>query len=271
MEAIPAVLTIAGSDSGGGAGIQADLKTFASLGVYGTCAVTALTAQNTLGVQGILEVDPEFVSAQIHSVMSDIAVKAVKTGMLANAGIISRIARDLRYFKPVNIVVDPVMAAGSGDRLLRPDAVRTMVSELFPLAYVVTPNLYEAGELAGLVIKDVEGMQEAARRIHDFGPRYVVVKGGHLEGRPADVLYDGAGIFVFENDRYETPHTHGTGCTFASAIAAGLAKNLGVYDAVAQAKDYVTGALREGLAIGKGHGPVHHFFELYRLAGMRFG
>jgi hydroxymethylpyrimidine/phosphomethylpyrimidine kinase len=271
MEAIPAVLTIAGSDSGGGAGIQADLKTFASLGVYGTCAVTALTAQNTLGVQGILEVDPEFVSAQIHSVMSDIAVKAVKTGMLANAGIISRIARDLRYFKPVNIVVDPVMAAGSGDRLLRPDAVRTMVSELFPLAYVVTPNLYEAGEIAGLVIKDVEGMQEAARRIHDFGPRYVVVKGGHLEGRPADVLYDGAGIFVFENDRYETPHTHGTGCTFASAIAAGLAKNLGVYDAVAQAKDYVTGALREGLAIGKGHGPVHHFFELYRLAGMRFG
>jgi hydroxymethylpyrimidine/phosphomethylpyrimidine kinase len=270
MEKIPTALTIAGSDPGGGAGIQADLKTFAALGVYGTCAVTALTAQNTTGVQGILETDPEFVSAQIHSVLSDIAVHAVKTGMLANAGIISRVARDLRYFGPANIVVDPVMSAGSGESLLHPDAVQTMVRELFPLAEVVTPNLHEAGELAGLEIHDIEGMREAARRIHDLGPRHVVVKGGHLEGRPADVLYDGAGFFVFESDRHETPHTHGTGCTFASAIAAGLAKNLTVHDAVAQAKEYVKRAIQEGLARGRGHGPLHHFFGLYRMTGLRF-
>ncbi|OHD71173.1 MAG: bifunctional hydroxymethylpyrimidine kinase/phosphomethylpyrimidine kinase [Spirochaetes bacterium RBG_16_49_21] len=271
MENIPKALTIAGSDSSGGAGIQADLKTFAARGVYGMSVVTALTAQNTVGVQGILELDPGFVSAQIHSVLTDIAADAVKTGMLANADIISQVARDLRYFDLRNVVVDPVMVAKSGDRLLRPEAIQVMIRELFPLAEVVTPNLHEAEKLTGLVIRDGEAMKEAARRLYDLGPRHVVVKGGHLTGRPMDILYNGTDFFAFENVRYETPHTHGTGCTFASAIAAGLAKNLSVYDAVAQAKDYVTGAIREGLAIGKGHGPVHHFFELYRLAGIRLG
>jgi hydroxymethylpyrimidine/phosphomethylpyrimidine kinase len=271
MEHIPRALTIAGSDSGGGAGIQADLKTFSALGVYGMSAITALTAQNTVGVQAILEVDPAFVSSQIHSVLTDIGADAVKTGMLANADIIAQVARDLRHFKVGNIVVDPVMVAKSGDRLLREEAIQAMVRELFPLAEVVTPNLHEASALVGLEIDEPEGMKEAARRLHAFGPRFVVVKGGHLEGSPMDLLYDGRDFFPFDNVRYDTPHTHGTGCTFASAIAAGLARGLGVLDAVRQAKDYITGGIRQGLPIGGGHGPVHHFHELYRLAGIQWG
>jgi hydroxymethylpyrimidine/phosphomethylpyrimidine kinase len=271
MEGIPKALTIAGSDSGGGAGIQADLKTFSALGVYGMSAITALTAQNTVGVQSILELDPAFVSSQIHSVLTDIGADAVKTGMLANADIIVQVARDIRHFKLRNVVVDPVMVAKSGDRLLREEAIQAIVRELFPLAEVVTPNLHEASALTGLDVDDSEGMKEAARRLHSFGPRFVVVKGGHLTGRPMDLLYDGTDFFPFENLRHDTPHTHGTGCTFASAIAAGLARQLNVLDAVRQAKDYITGAIREGLAIGRGHGPVHHFYELYRLAGIRWG
>ena len=270
MEHIPRALTIAGSDSGGGAGIQADIKTFSALGVYGMSAVTALTAQNTVGVQAILEVDPEFVSSQIHSVLTDIGTDAVKTGMLANAEIIAQVARDLRHFKVGNIVVDPVMVAKSGDRLLREEAIQAMVRELFPLAEVVTPNLHEAAALTGLEIEEPEGMKEAARRLHGFGPRFVVVKGGHLAGSPMDLLYDGRDFFPLENVRHDTPHTHGTGCTFASAIAAGLARGLGVLDAVRRAKDYITGAIRQGLPIGGGHGPVHHFHELYRLAGIQW-
>ncbi len=270
MTNIPRALTIAGSDSGGGAGIQADLKTFSALGVYGMSAITALTAQNTVGVQSILELDPAFVSSQIHSVLTDIGTDAVKTGMLANADIIAQVARDIRHFNLRNVVVDPVMVAKSGDRLLREEAIQAMVQELFPLAEVVTPNLHEASALAGLEIGDAAGMKEAARRLHGFGPRFVVVKGGHLAGSPMDLLYDGTDFFPFENVRHETPHTHGTGCTFASAIAAGLARNLTMHDAVQKAKEYITGAIREGLAIGSGHGPVHHFYELYRLAGIHW-
>lgn len=270
MEHIPRALTIAGSDSGGGAGIQADLKTFSALGVYGMSAVTALTAQNTVGVQAILEVDPAFVSSQIHSVLTDIGADAVKTGMLANAEIIAQVARDLRHFKAGNIVVDPVMVAKSGDRLLREEAIQAMVRDLFPLAEVVTPNLHEASALTGLEIDEPEGMKEAARRLHAFGPRFVVVKGGHLAGSPMDLLFDGKDFFPFENVRHDTPHTHGTGCTFASAIAAGLARGIGVLDAVRQAKSYITAAIRQGLPIGGGHGPVHHFHELYRLAGIQW-
>ncbi|MHC1741631.1 MAG: bifunctional hydroxymethylpyrimidine kinase/phosphomethylpyrimidine kinase [Syntrophobacteraceae bacterium] len=267
---IPKALTIAGSDSGGGAGIQADLKTFAALGVYGMSAVTALTAQNTVGVHGVHEMDPDFVSAQIHAVVGDIGVDAVKTGMLANAPIIERVAEDIRKLGISTLVVDPVMVAKSGDPLLRRDAVQTLARELLPLALVVTPNLHEASELAQLDVADSSSMRTAARKIHDLGPRFVVIKGGHLPGRPMDLLYDGREFIEMSNMRHDTPHTHGTGCTFASAIAAGLARGLETVDAVKQAKDYITGAIREGLAIGRGHGPVHHFHALYRGTPYQF-
>jgi hydroxymethylpyrimidine/phosphomethylpyrimidine kinase len=264
---IPRALTIAGSDSGGGAGIQADLKTFAAFGVYGMSAITALTAQNTMGVQAVVELEVEFISAQIQSVVLDIGVDAVKTGMLSSAPIISRVAGDLRRLGIEKLVVDPVMVAKSGDRLLRPDAVEVMITELFPLALVVTPNLHEASALTGLKVENLEGMKKAAVRLKEFGPRYVIVKGGHLEGSPLDLLFDGSGFKEYSTIRHQTPHTHGTGCTYASAIAAGLARGFTVEQAVKQAKDYITGAIEKGLAIGKGRGPVHHFFDLYRLAG----
>lgn len=270
MLKIPRAMTVAGSDSGGGAGIQADLKTFSALGVYGMSAIAALTAQNTLGVRGIVEIDPDFVSMQIRAVVEDIGVDAVKTGMLSSAAIVSRVARDFRELGIEKIVVDPVMVAKSGDRLLRQEAIDTVVRELLPLAMVVTPNLHEAAALTGLEVNDRAGMEEAARRIRDFGPRCVVVKGGHLAGTPMDLLYDGSRFVEFVNRRYATPHTHGTGCTFASAIAAGLAKGLTTEDAVAEAKEYITGAISRGLAIGGGHGPVHHFFDLYSKAGIDF-
>ena len=268
---IPKALTIAGSDSSGGAGIQADLKTFAALGVYGMSAITALTAQNTIGVQSIVELDPDFVSAQIHSVVTDIGVDAVKTGMLSNAAIVSRVARDLTWLRIEKVVVDPVMVAKSGDRLLRQDAVDALVRELLPLALVVTPNLSEAAALIGSgSVGNVEEMREAATRIKALGPRYVVVKGGHLPGAPMDLLYDGKDFREYSNVRHDTPNTHGTGCTFASAIAAGIARGLPVPEAVAEAKSYITGAISQGLDLGKGHGPVHHFFRLYEPAGWSF-
>ncbi|SHE87920.1 hydroxymethylpyrimidine/phosphomethylpyrimidine kinase [Desulfacinum infernum DSM 9756] len=269
--AIPRALTIAGSDSGGGAGIQADLKTFSALGVFGMSALTAITAQNTVGVQGVVELEPEFVSAQIRAVVEDIGVDAVKTGMLSSARIIRRVARDVRELGLEKLVVDPVMVAKSGDPLLQPDARDTLIRELLPLALVVTPNLHEASVLVGFPVRDRQSMEAAARAIKAFGPGYVVVKGGHLEGEPMDLLYDGREFVAFQNKRFDTPHTHGTGCTFASAVAAGLAKGLSVPDAVAQAKDYITGAIERGLAIGRGHGPVHHFYRLYDLAGWSFG
>ncbi len=267
---IPRCLTIAGSDSGGGAGVQADLKTFAALGAYGMSAVTALTAQNSVGVQGILEVDPDFVSLQIRSVVEDIGVDAVKTGMLAGAAIVSRVARDIRELNLRKVVVDPVMVAKSGNALLRSDAVEALTRELLPLATVVTPNLHEASALAGFEVEDAQGMKEAARRIHAMGPRCVVVKGGHLPGSPMDLLFDGSAFREFVNERHDTPHTHGTGCTFASAVAAGLARGFGVEEAVARAKAYITEAIRNGLPLGRGHGPVHHLHELYARAGLKF-
>jgi hydroxymethylpyrimidine/phosphomethylpyrimidine kinase len=262
---IPRALTIAGSDSGGGAGIQADLKTFAALGVYGMSAVAALTSQNTVGVSGILEIDPEFVSSQIRSVALDIGVDAVKTGMLCNAGIISRVAKDIRDLKLNNLVVDPVMVAKSGDRLLAPEALEALTSELLPMAVVVTPNLDEAQALTGLKVETAADMREAARKIKDFGPKYVVVKGGHLAGKPMDLLYDGKNFREYFNERILTPHTHGTGCTFASAIAACLARGFSVEGAVARSKSYITGAIGQGLPLGRGHGPVHHFHEIYKF------
>ena len=257
------VLTIAGSDSGGGAGIQADLKAFAARGVYGMSALTAITAQNTVAVQGVFELPADFVARQIDSVMEDIGADAWKTGMLSNAEIIQVVADRARHYRVERLVVDPVMVAKSGDPLLRPEAREALIEALLPLAYVVTPNHHEAQVLTGLEIRTVEDMRRAAVAIHEMGARHVVVKGGHLpEAEDAvDVLYDGQTFTEFDAPRLETPNTHGTGCTFASAIAAELAKGQPVPEAVRIAKAYLTAALRAAvdLLIGHGHGPLNHF------------
>ncbi len=256
-------LTIAGSDSGGGAGIQADLKTFAALGVYGTSAITALTAQNTLGVQGVFPVEPDFVGQQIDSIMSDIGADAAKTGMLFSEAIIRVVVERVRRWNIRNLVVDPVMVAKSGDRLLREDAMEALRRELLPLALVVTPNLGEASVLTGFPVQDKAAMQEAARAIHALGPRWVVVKGGHLPDRADDLLYDGERFLWLPAEHIDTPHTHGTGCAFSAAIAAFLAKGDDVPTAVRRAKDYLTAALRTAVAVGRGHSPPHHFHAFY--------
>lgn len=263
---IHVALTIAGSDSGGGAGIQADLKTFSALGVYGMSAVTSVTAQNTIGVQAVHNLPPEAVATQIDSVLSDIGAQAIKTGMLANAEIIAAVADTLRRYPEIPLVVDPVMIAKSGDALLESEAVSTLIERLVPLATVITPNLDEAKALTGIDASDVGGMEAIGRKLFGMGPRHVVVKGGHLEGPAVDVLYDGATFETFEAERIDTRCTHGTGCTFASAISAGLAKGASVAEAVGDAKNYLTGALRHAVPLGGGHGPVHHFHNLYRDA-----
>jgi len=262
------VLTIAGSDSGGGAGIQADLKTFAALGVYGMSAITAVTAQNTVGVQGVFELPAEFVGLQIDSVVTDIGVDAVKTGMLANAEIIVVVAAKVREHGLPNLVVDPVMMAKSGDPLLREEAREALVSELIPLAKVLTPNLHEAEVLTGMGIESLEDMREVALAIHELGTQNVVVKGGHLSGsnRSVDILYDGRDFVEFAAPRIETRNTHGTGCTFASAIAAELAKGKSVPEAVQVAKEFITMALRHSLSLGEGHGPTNPLAALYQCA-----
>jgi hydroxymethylpyrimidine/phosphomethylpyrimidine kinase len=256
-------LTIAGSDSGGGAGIQADLKAFAARGVYGMSALTAITAQNTVGVQGVFELPADFVGRQIDSVMSDIGADAWKTGMLSNAEIIRVVAGRARRYGMECLVVDPVMVAKSGDPLLRPEARDALITELVSLAYVITPNHHEAQVLTGLEIHTVDDMRRAAEAIHQMGARHVVVKGGHLPevSDALDVLYDGQAFTEFDAPRVDTPNTHGTGCTFASAIAAELAKGHPVQEAVRIAKSYLTAAIRAavGLRIGQGHGPLNHF------------
>ena len=259
---MPSVLTIAGSDSSAGAGIQADLKTFAALGVYGTCAITAVTAQNTLGVTAVQEMPPGIVAAQIDAVVTDIRPDAVKTGMLAGAAIIEVVAAKLREHGLPNLVVDPVMVAKSGDRLLREDAVAALRELLLPLATVVTPNLPEAEALTGRPVRSGEDVRRAAEEIVRLGAQAVVVKGGHLESAEAiDVLYDGRAFREYSALRIKTTSTHGTGCTFASAIAACLARGMPLADAVAEAKVYLTEALRRAYPIGGGHGPVHHFWR----------
>jgi hydroxymethylpyrimidine/phosphomethylpyrimidine kinase len=265
---MPSVLTIAGSDSSAGAGIQADLKTFAALGVYGTCAITAITAQNTLGVSAVQEMPPGIVAAQIDAVVTDIRPDAVKTGMLASAPIIEVVAAKVREHGLPNLVVDPVMVAKSGDHLLREDAVAALRELLLPLATVVTPNLPEAEALTGRPVRSEEDVRRAAEEIVGLGARAVVVKGGHRESAEAvDVLYDGSAFREYSAPRIETTSTHGTGCTFASAIAACLARGMPLADAVAEAKAYLTEALRRAYPIGGGHGPVHHFHRWWGTQG----
>jgi hydroxymethylpyrimidine/phosphomethylpyrimidine kinase len=260
-------LTIAGSDSGGGAGIQADLKTFAALGVYGASVITAITAQNTLGVTAVHDVPTEIIAAQLDAVLSDIGADAAKTGMLSSAPIIATVAAGVRRYGLTKLVVDPVMIAKSGDRLLREDAVAALRRELLPLALVVTPNIPEAEVLADMTIATDEDRHEAARRIAAFGPRYVIIKGGHAAGDPVDYLYDGITVTpIAAGPRIETQNTHGTGCTFSSAITAGLAKGLAVEIAVREAKAYIVAALRASFAVGAGHSPVHHFYQWWSPA-----
>ena len=259
---MPSVLTIAGSDPSGGAGIQADLKTYAALGVYGLSAITAITAQNTMGVMAVYEAPPEIVAAQIDAVFADIVPDAVKTGMLANAAIVQVMAEKARQHAFQNLVVDTVMASKSGARLLSDDGVEAMRELLLPLAEVVTPNLPEAEVLLERKIESAADIRDAARAIQAMGARHVVIKGGHREGDTAvDVLFDGREFREYSAPRIETASTHGTGCTFASAIAAFLARGETAPAAVGHAKEYVTEALRRAQPIGRGHGPLHHFWQ----------
>ncbi|MBI2874561.1 MAG: bifunctional hydroxymethylpyrimidine kinase/phosphomethylpyrimidine kinase [Firmicutes bacterium] len=251
------VLTIAGSDSGGGAGIQADLKTFAVTGVHGASAVTALTAQNTLGVQGVQAVPAEFVRAQLQAVFEDLAVHAVKTGMLWDAATVRVVADELNRRPPVPLVVDPVMVAKGGASLLQAEAVEAMRNDLLPLCTVVTPNAEEASVLAGMEVRDLAAAGEAAQRIRALGPRAVVVKGGHLEGEPTDLLCDDQGVITFPGRRIMTHRTHGSGCTFAAALASFLAQGLPLRESVGRAKKLVTWAIAHALPVGRGHGPVN--------------
>ena len=263
---IPRALTIAGSDSGGGAGIQADLKTFAALGVHGLCAVTSITAQNTVEVTRIYDLPADLIQEQIRAVIRDIGADAVKTGMLHTSEIIEAVSSELKRVE-APIVVDPVMVSKSGARLLREDAVKSLIEDLIPLAYIITPNALEAEVLAGIKVRDLEAQRKAAEIISEMGAKGVVVKGGHVaEGRVADVLYFDGEFRVYESERLESRATHGTGCTFASAIAAELAKGRSVFDAVEHAKKFVEDAIRYGLPIGGGSGPVNPLGRLLRDA-----
>ncbi|WP_347489750.1 bifunctional hydroxymethylpyrimidine kinase/phosphomethylpyrimidine kinase [Desulfoscipio sp. XC116] len=257
------VLTIAGSDSCGGAGIQADLKTFSALGTYGMSVITAVTAQNTRGVYNVRELDPEIVRDQINAVFEDIKVDAVKIGMVSNAAIIAVIAESLLRHKAQKIVLDPVMISKSGCNLLQPQARDALIKELLPLAEVVTPNLLEAETIIGEKISTLPAMEKAAVAIKSLGANNVAVKGGHLEGDAVDVLYDGNTFRHFASGRIPTAHTHGTGCTFSSAIAAFLAKGHPVEEAVAGAKEYISGAIAHAFPLGQGVGPTHHFYRFY--------
>lgn len=266
----PIALTVAGSDSGGGAGIQADLKTFSALGVYGCSVVTALTAQNTKGLNGVFDVSPAFVRAQMKAVFEDIAIDAVKIGMLGRADVIEAVRLDLKRYKPKWVVLDPVMIAKSGDRLLHKNAMKALIDDLVPMADVITPNLPEAGALlkSKTPITDPDQMADAAHKLLELGPKAVLLKGGHLAGdSAADLLVTADG----ESDwlpgrRFQTKNTHGTGCTLSAAIAAGLAKGQPLPDAVKQAKAFIANAIAmaDSLEVGHGHGPVHHFHGLWQ-------
>ena len=266
---VPKAMTIAGSDSGGGAGAQADLKTFGAMGVFGTSAITTVTAQNTIGVQSVFEMPTEMIGAQIDAIVSDIGADAVKTGMLSSSDIIGTVAERLAFHELTAAVIDPVMVASTGAPLLREEAVATMRDTLLPMALIVTPNTREARILTGMDVNTVEDARAAARiLVNELGARNAIVKGGHVEGDATDVLYDGAAYTTFTAKRIETTNTHGTGCTLGSAIAAGLAKGLELPVAVGQAKEYVTEAIRTSFPVGAGHGPLNHFHRLWGMEGI---
>jgi len=261
---VPRALTIAGSDSGGGAGIQADLKTFTALRVFGMSVITSVTAQDTNSVLGIQNLSPEFVELQIDAVVNDIGVDAVKIGMLSTKDIVSSVAAKVKEHGLKKIVLDPVMVAKGGSILLNQEAVQTLIKELLPHAFIVTPNIPEAEVISGLEISSVEDMKEAARKIKDMGPENVLVKGGHLDqySDAIDILYDGNDFHEFKSERIHTKNTHGTGCTYSAAICAGLAKGAPIFEAVKEAKDYVTLAIQNSFDLGSGHGPLNHFWKI---------
>ena len=262
---IKQVLTIAGSDSGGGAGIQADLKAMSANGVFAMSVITAITAQNTEEVTDVFELPPSIIASQLDAVFDDFDVAAVKTGMLSSTAIVETVVKMLAPQKIGLLIVDPVMVSKSGHPLLRPDAVDAVKTQLLPLAFVVTPNIHEAQQLSGIQITSLADARRAAKVIHGFGCKHVLIKGGHLlNERATDLLYDGRFFNVLKGEFIETSHTHGTGCTFASALAAHLARGRSVLDAAQAAKTYVTQAIRHGLAIGHGHGPTDHFYFLER-------
>ena len=257
-------LTIAGSDSGGGAGIQADLKTFAAHGVFGTSAITAVTAQNTLGVTAWQAMPADLVTAQIEAVAADFGLRAVKVGMLATAAIVEAVAATIVELDLPDVVVDPVMVATGGDRLLEEDAIEAIKRELMPHTRVLTPNVPEAEALSGMGIASVDDMRSAARRILASGPRVVLVKGGHLRGSESvDVVVTAHDSFELRRPRVESTSTHGTGCTLSSAIAANLALGLELQPALERAREYVDGAIRHAPGLGRGHGPLGHFWRVY--------
>jgi hydroxymethylpyrimidine/phosphomethylpyrimidine kinase len=262
------VLTIAGSDSCGGAGIQADLKTFSAHGVYGMSVITAVTAQNTQGVFAVQDISPEVISKQIEAIFDDIAVDAVKIGMVSQIATIETIADGLNHWQAKNVVLDPVMVSKSGYHLLNREAEASLIKLLLPLAAIVTPNIPEAEVITKLQIASIADMELAAHIIFDLGAKSVLIKGGHLNGDSTDVLYDGHKMSYLQSARINTPNTHGTGCTLSSAIASNLAQGDSISVAVEKAKEYITVAIENSFPIGKGVGPTHHFYTLYKKAGL---
>lgn len=261
-------MTIAGSDCSGGAGIQADLKTFAAHGAFGMSVIVSVVAENTSRVISIQDVSPNIIADQIDAVFEDITVDGVKIGMLSGAEQMKTVAEKLRCYRPNGVVLDPVMVAKGGCALMHPDALETLKKEMLPRAFLLTPNIPEAETITGMKIQTVEDMKQAAGLLKELGPENVLIKGGHLEGDAVDVLFDGKEYYLFQTERIPTKNTHGTGCTLSSAIAANLANGMNVSAAVDAAKEYVTTAIRHALPIGKGHGPTNHFYTLYKNGGL---
>lgn len=262
------VLTIAGSDCSGGAGIQADIKTFAAHGAYGMSVIVSVVAENTCRVLSIQDITPKIIADQLDAVFEDIRVDGVKVGMLSGIEQMKAVAQKLREYAPPNVVIDPVMIAKGGCALMKPEALETLKAEIIPMAYLLTPNIPEAEAITGLTIQCIEDMKHAAELILKLGAKNVLIKGGHLEGDAVDILFDGNEFYSFAHKRIVTAHTHGTGCTLSSAITANLANGLSLPVAVQAAKEYVTIAIEHALPIGKGHGPTNHFYTLYKNGGL---
>ncbi len=262
---IPRALTIAGSDSSGGAGIQADLKVFNSMGVYGMSAITALTAQNTMGVRRVDVMEKEMVQAQIDACLEDIGADSVKTGMLANSQLVKIVRERISYYQVKNLVIDPVMISKTGVYLLEEEARNSLKEELLPLSHIITPNIFEAEELTGLKVKTLAEMADAARALHELGASWVVIKGGHLKGDPLDLVYNGKEFFELTGKRVVTKNTHGTGCSYSAAITAGLAQGLAPMEAIKQAKKFIEWGIANSHEVGSGYGPTNHFY--YRIGG----
>lgn len=262
-------LTIAGSDSSGGAGIQADIKSMSANGVFAMSVITAITAQNTMGVFGIENISPEMIKSQIRVIFEDIKVDAIKIGMVSEVVSIQAISEALKEVKDLPpIVLDPVMVSTSGYKLLSDNAKETLIRELFPLSTLITPNLPEVEEILGIKINNLDDMKEAALKLRELGANYVLIKGGHLQDDATDVLYDGEKFIYLKEEKIYTENTHGTGCTLSSAIAANLAKGMDIEKAVAEGKKYITGAIRYGFKLGQGVGPTNHFYKFYKSEGL---